>query len=70
MTAEKTAWFQVEFLSSLEEGYWIALMGRAPTLDGARDNRRKMIRATRGRKKEALFLTRIVRIERTVEVIE
>jgi hypothetical protein len=65
---EKQVWFQVEFLSSLEEEHWVALMGRAPTIDGARDNRRKMTRRSRGEK--SLFRTRIVRVERAIEVVE
>lgn len=55
-----TRWFQVEFLSRLEEGLWIPLYGRSQTVEDARENRKHLSGAE----------TRIVRIERTVEVIE
>lgn len=66
MRAEKTAWFQVEFLSALD-GCWVPLYGRSATIDEARDNRRGMIGRSCRDKAPA---TRIVRIERTVEVME
>lgn len=70
VTKEKTeqAWFQVEFLSSLEEGHWIPLYGRSVTIEQARDNRAGIV-GYRG-KEAGAWHTRIVRIERAVEVIE
>ena len=62
-------WFQVEFQSSLEEGHWIPLFGRWATVEGARENRRHLTEY-KGKEKERLFPTRIVRIERTIKVME
>ena len=72
MAGTKQEWFQVEFLSSLEEGLWVPLFGRSPTLEDARRNRRHLTgKPQRKLLGDELYVeTRIVKIERTVEVIE